>query len=678
MKFTWRVQFSMDNKFTARLSELLETSQFIRSIQSLKQETKRSRLFGDSARPLSEKEIDCLASRGNVSSDWSKVLVAPGFRPDFIRHTTFSGHCVLGVFSGIEREISPGVTVPSGISDSTVIDCEIGNECCIKHCGIIAHYCVRENALIFHTGLVSAKKGCTFGNGLKIPVGMETGGREVASCAEIDVKIAEAVALERHDKKLLEHYAHFIDRYSQMITCDFGVIEANAAVLNTPEIRDTYIGEGARIDGATFIENCTILSAREEQTEISSGAYVRNSCIQWGCEISSMAIVADSLLTEHSQVERHGKVTASIIGPNTAVAEGEVTSCLIGPFVGFHHQALLIAALWPEGKGNVGYGANVGSNHTSRAPDQEVICGEGVFFGLGVNIKFPADFSQAPYSIFATGVNTLPQRIEFPFSLIQSPTVYFDGIYPSFNEITPALVLSENIVLSPRVNFDNISPSINEIVPAWVLSDNIYMLLRNESKYKKRNKAHRTNFDFSVFRPDIMEKMLTARGRLSAIKEIKTIYTDNDIPGLGKNFLKEVKRLRAIDAYTTYIEYYCLLGLENRIAETGMINDKSGLGDSVYVEKTGNSLWEHQRHLLIQEGYSNRTIKNNLERLIALIESMAHDARGAKEKDDKRAGKIIPDYQHAAMKASDDPFIVDLARQTKETSQKIKEMISLL
>jgi hypothetical protein len=161
---------------------------------------------------------------------------------------------------------------------------------------------------------------------------------------------------------------------------------------------------------------------------------VRSSIVQWGCEVTTGAIVENSVLVEHSHVERHGKVAMSVIGPNTGIAEGEVTSCLVGPFVGFHHQALLIAAVWPEGKGNIGYGANVGSNHTSKAPDQEIFPGEGVFFGLGCSVKFPADFSDAPYSIIATAVPTLPQRVEFPFSLINKPSAAFPGISSSFGE----------------------------------------------------------------------------------------------------------------------------------------------------------------------------------------------------------------------------------------------------
>ena len=59
----------------------------------------------------------------------------------------------------------------------------------------------------------------------------------------------------------------------------------------------------------------------------------------------------------------------SILGHNSGVSEGECTSCLVGPFVGFHHQSLLIATLWPEGKGNVGYGANSFMHKTLKDND---------------------------------------------------------------------------------------------------------------------------------------------------------------------------------------------------------------------------------------------------------------------------------------------------------------------
>ena len=77
----------------------------------------------------------------------------------------------------------------------------------------------------------------------------------------------------------------------------------------------------------------------------------------------------------------------------------------------------------------------MGSNHTSRAPDQELWCGEGMFLGFGVNVKYPADFSRAPYTVIATGVTTPPQRLKFRFSLINIPAHRPEGARPSQNEL---------------------------------------------------------------------------------------------------------------------------------------------------------------------------------------------------------------------------------------------------
>src|SRR5262249_14878138 len=146
--------------------------------------------------------------------------------------------------------------------------------------------------------------------------------------------------------------------------------------------------------------------------------------------------------------------------------------------------------------------------------------GEGMFFGLGVNVKFPADFSRAPYTVVACGANLAPQRMTFPFSLIAPPSVQPAGV----------------------------SPSCMELVPAWMLSENLFALRRNEAKYRSRNKARRTHFDFAVLRADTVDLMRDACRRLEAVRG-KEVYTEADIEGLGQNFVLEKSRRRAIEAY---------------------------------------------------------------------------------------------------------------------------------
>jgi hypothetical protein len=632
-------------QMTDLFNRILETSEFLKATGSITKKKTGSRLFGNKIRALTSPEIKRLKSQGNFSEDWKKILVSLKFKTEHITGNYFIGKCVLGSFNGRELKAEPSAAFPSGIYKSTIINSEIGDNCCIWEVKCISNYTIKPKSVIYNTGSLVSSGKSSFGNGREISVGIETGGREVLSFAEMTIPIANAVSTGRNYKELIDSYKNFVKKYSELCSIGFGIVEDSCVIRNTLKVEDCYVGNSTLIDGATLIQNSTLLGSAEEPVEISHGAYVKNSCIQWGCQVTSMGIVDDSVLTEHSHVERHGKVTQSIIGPNTGIGEGEVTASLVGPFVGFHHQALLIAAIWPEGKGNVGYGANIGSNHTSKAPDQEIWCGEGTFFGLSASVKFPSDFTKAPYSIIATGVITLPQRLEFPFSLINNPSHIPDGVPPAYNEISPA----------------------------WVLTENIYMIKRNEGKYKKRNKAKRSAFIFDVFRPDVIDMMLEARKRLNGISQKNEIYTSKDIPGLGKNFMTEADRVKAIASYTQYIEYYSLFGLKRHI-ENLAISGAKDISTEIYNTATDDSLWEHQRRILVESGFDKLLVKDCLLRLIVLEQDIATAVQEAKEKDDVRGANIIADYAAAHPPASEDSFV----KETWAVVEKVKKEIENL
>ncbi len=623
------------------------SSEHIRNFQSIRS-SKNSRLFVDNVRPLSSEEIKVLQAQGNRSGEWDRILVVPEFSTEHIYDNLFQGKCVLGGFRGCDMQAYKGVQFPSGIYKSVICNSEIGNECLVFRAGMISNCVVKDNATIYETGALLCTGKSSFGNGRLISVGIETGGREVGSYAEITLQIASEVALNRDDPAQQKLYESFVKTYADECSASISLIEGGVVIRNTSRVEDCFIGKGCVIDGATLVQNSTVLSSLDEPVNISHGAFVRNSILQWGCEVTSMSILDDSVLTEHSHVERHGKVTSSIIGPNTGIAEGEVTSCLIGPFVGFHHQALLIAAIWPEGKGNVAYGANVGSNHTCKAPDQEIWCGEGLFFGLGVNIKFPCDLTRAQYSLIATSVNTLPQRVEFPFSLINTPSFHPQNL--------------------PHLH--------NEIFPAWVLYNNIYTVMRNEDKYLKRNKARRSKFTPDVFRPEIADSMIRARDALVNVPVTLENYTDMEIKGLGKNFLTEASRVKAVESYNFYIEYYCLRALKDAVsAFIGQGNVKFN-GDILTLPLT--PVWEHARKVIDSEGYSRRSIKENLQRLISIIEQIAGDTEKSKLRDDYRGCRIIDDYPYAHESATEDSFVKEMWKKTAESRAEIEKIICAL
>lgn len=628
-------------KYFPELDNVLESSELLTAV-------KRVKGASPAGKPVSAEQIKQLESNRCWSEDWAKVRAVDGFNPRHCYNTTFFGECSLGKFDPAPVDVDKGVKLSPGVYNSVVINSEIGDNALVYNVGLLSNYVVGPDAVLANTQSITCSGETAFGNGVELSIAIETGGREVLSYADMTIPVAAAVAKSRDKKELLDEYAAFVKSYTDAAKSAKGIVEQGAKIINSGKVVNVFVGPYAVIDNATKVSDSTLLSNKDEKTEVLDGSWVVKSILQWGSEVASMAIVDSSVCTEHSHVERHGKVTQSILGPNTGIAEGEVTASLCGPFVGFHHQSLLIAALWPEGKGNVGYGANVGSNHTSKAPDQEIWPGEGTFFGLGVNIKFPSDFTRAPYSIIATAVNALPQKVEFPFSLINSPADSYNGI----------------------------SPAYNEIMPGWVLSDNIYTVKRNEGKYQKRNKARRTVFDFEVFRPEIVNLMVEARRRLASVKEPKAVYTDKDVKGLGKNFMLEDSRKRGIEAYTFYIRYYALNGLKKRVEKMLAENNKTGVAD-VLTKAADDPRWEHERALVVQE-FPGQDIPALLRLLADYQERIAKDVQVSKEKDDSRGARIISDYPYAHAPASTDGFVKETHEATRKLKAEVESALSKL
>lgn len=596
-------------------------------------------------KPLTPAQLRTLKSQGSSAEDWRQVWVGKGFDPKRVRGCRFEGSVLIGALDGTVKV--DGVARPAGLESSTLASVVLGDNVLIRNVGFLSQTVVGRGAVIAEVGLLAKGKADSFANGLEVLVAVETGGREVPIFAEMTVDDAWKLARSRADRSLLSAYAEMLERYIRSVTAPCNVIGAGARVIRTPKVRDVYLGPAAVLDSAQWVEEVTALSQPGEETEISHGATVKSSILQWGCEVTTQAIVDSSLLTEHSHVERHGKVTHTILGPNTGVAEGEVTSALLGPFVGFHHQALLIAALWPEGKGNVGYGANIGSNHTAKAPDQEIWPGEGTFFGLGCNIKFPTDLTRSPYTIIASGVSMLPQRVEFPFSLINSPAAVIPGV----------------------------SPAYNEIMPGWVLSDNIYMVKRNEGKYAKRNKAKRSRFVFEVFRPEMVDLLKDARQRLQ-VSETKEIYGPKEIRGLGKNYISERSRKKAIETYTFYIGQYALSGLKREAARrlrAGRVAEATEL----LKTPSGDPRWEHERRILSEE-FSGKGVVELLRELAARQETIARAVQTSKEKDDRRGASVIEDYTEAHPLASEDSFVKETWKATEALKAEVEELVQAL
>jgi hypothetical protein len=583
-------------------------------------------------RDLGREEIAVMEDRGCRADDWKLIQVAQDFDPFRVRRVHLHGRCVLGRFSG-EVEVMPGISLATGIYDSTLIACQIGNDCLLENVRFAANVIIDREAVLFDVGSITCSGAATFGCGLDIAVGPETGGREVPVWAELTVEHAALIARERGDLEGQAAVRAAVARYAQALTSPVSWVRRRARVRHTERIRDAYIGIAAVIDHALEVSNAALFSSAEEPTRVSGGASVADSVLQPGVTVDGNAIVRRSVMLEHSAADEHATVSASIIGPNTTIAKGEVTASLVGPFVGFHHQSLLIAAYWPEGKGNVAYGAMVGSNHNGRAPDQEIWPGEGAFFGLGAAIRFPTDFSEAPYSVVSMGVSTLPQRVRFPFSLIT----------------VSAEPLDERGVGVPR--------AYNELIPSWGLYANAYGLVRTELKFARRDHARRHVIDYKVLRPAIVRLINDARDRLLAITSMKPVYLEDDIEGIGKNFVREEARLKAIEVYGRTLKRYCLRVL---------LAEQEG---NLQIPGSGELAHQLARQLLPGIGLNQR-----LKLLIEIERANAELVQASKSRDDERGARIIPGYAAAHAAAAEDPVVLNAWERVRRTEERVAKL----
>lgn len=522
-------------RLSAKLDKVLASSTLASGLRKLAHAQARF----TAGRPLGSGERLYLESQGNICADWSRVRIVGDSGLDTIRNNWFEGDILLAGFKG-EWSGPDGRTWPAGMANCRVRDAIIGNAC-LYQVARLERQVIEDGAILVGIGEIDCPAPTLFSLGQAIHPGTESGARSVWIWDELTLDdCMDALSLTAQAQQTFQKH---LDAATASLHCRFGYVGAGAAVLHARHVHSAWIGPGTTITGASLIREAALLSAPDEPCVVTEEGWIEHSLLQPGARVESSGKVSRSVLLEHSSVTWGGMVFQSVVGPNTQVNKGEMNASLVGPFVGFHHQSLLISAIWPEGRGNIAYGANVGSNHTGKKPDQEIRPGEGNFFGLGCSIKYPANYEEAPYSIIATGVATLPQRLAFPFTLINQP-------------------------LS---SFPELGPAINEIVPGWMWSDNAYALVRRSYKFEDSNQARRHAFGADptsnlrsgfftsrIFLPSLARMALKACQSLRAAPPGRPYYLEEHVPGLGKNFLRGKIRDRALAAYEDYLCFFLM------------------------------------------------------------------------------------------------------------------------
>jgi hypothetical protein len=319
-------------------------------------------------RPLTDAEIKQFESQLCTSSDWSGVQVAPTFKADHIRSVHFSGRIRIG-----------------------------------------------NNVRIENVGMLAASGKSSFGNGVRVSVINEAGGREVPIYDTLTAQVAALLALYRNRPLLIEKLYALIDTYAASVSSDIGSIATGASIVNTMSVVNVKIGEAAVINGAARLENGTINSSASDPAYVGAGVCAKNFITCSGSRLDEYAVLHNCFVGQAACIERQFSAENCLFFANCVAALGEAASVFAGPYTVTHHKStLLLAGIFSFF--NAGSGTNQSNHLYKLGPVHQGVLERGCKTGSNAYLVWPARVG-----VFSTVIGSHYQHFDsssMPFSYL--------------------------------------------------------------------------------------------------------------------------------------------------------------------------------------------------------------------------------------------------------------------
>src|SRR5690554_3758512 len=312
-------------------------------------------------RDLSEAERRQLENNGCICREWHRVKVKEGFIADNIRNVVFSGDIKIGVLRKTFYT-DGGVPKYSGIYNASIHNCIIGDDVYINQVkNHLANYIIENDVVIESVDSMAVTEKSSFGNGCRIAVLNETGGREVVMYDELSAHTAYLMAFYRHRPALVQHLMDMADAYAESVSSAMGRVGQGAHLINSRTIINVSIGPFASIEGVYRLTNGTINSCEEDPAYIGPGVIAQNFICSCGSIITDMSMVTNCFVGQGTVLGKQYSAENSVFFANCQGFHGEACSIFAGPYTVSHHKSTLLIAGYYSFL-NAGSGSNQ-SNH---------------------------------------------------------------------------------------------------------------------------------------------------------------------------------------------------------------------------------------------------------------------------------------------------------------------------
>lgn len=366
-------------------------------------------------RKLTENEIAVLTQQGCMADDWNCVRVAETFNPCFVRSSRFSGNVELGEFSA-SFAMPDGFSQHSGVENATLHNCKVGNNCYVGNIGErIANYVIGDGAYVCNIGLLTVVGECSFGNGTQVAAINEGGGREITITDQTPTPVAFFVSAYRNRKAEVQHLEALAQSYAESQKSAMGVIGAGASITNCTTVRGVRVGEYARLNGCSWLENGTVDSSRVSPSEVGADVVARDFIFCKATEVGAGAQLLRCYVGEGSQVGEQFAATDCFISCNCQFFHGEGASVFAGPYSVSHHKATLLIAA-SISFFNAGSGSNQSNHAYKLGPNHQGILDRGSKLASSSYLLWPAHLGA--FTTVLGCHKEHPDTTELPFSYL--------------------------------------------------------------------------------------------------------------------------------------------------------------------------------------------------------------------------------------------------------------------
>jgi hypothetical protein len=553
-------------------------------------------------RHLRSDEVERLVKNDNTADNWDEILVTDIFDTNQIKNTRFFGLVRIGCLRNVILQ-HHDLRVPSGITNSLIISSDIGDDVAIHNVHYLAHYIIGDRCILFNIQEMHTTDHAKFGNGIIkegehesvrtwIDLMNETGCRRVLPFDGMITADAYLWAKYIDDADLQKNLRVITQKSIDNKRGYYGTTGNNCVIKNSLILKDVKISSHCYIKGANKLKNLTINSSEKEPTQIGEGVELVNGIIGFGCHIFYGCKAVKFILGNNSNLKYGARLINSFLGDNSTISCCEVLNNLIFPAHEQHHNNSFLIASVVMGQSNMAAGATIGSNHNSRANDNEIQAGRGFWPGLCTSVKHSCRF--ASFVLLSKADYPAELDIPFPFALLNNN--------PSKDQL--------------------------EVMPAFWWLYNMYALARNSWKFQNRDKRiHKDqNIEFEPFAPDTIEEIFAAQTLLELwtakaflLKKGTPSITKDDkaLVGLGKKLLtgkeKEIddlevlgenmentkrkviilKPYKAYHAYAEILHYYSMKNLlaymssKPKAGLQGMSEDLKGIRQKEWANLGG-------------------------------------------------------------------------------------------